>query len=141
MENFDKNLNSILDEIQFVNNDLIFEVIEIFVDNKNLYSKCIIQLLDRYSEKIANEFFQVNVILKNEPLNFQKAFNVLEKLKEIIKLSQRFFDMPINEKETKRLNLVKNNINEFKLKIEVKELIIRNRQNPIDFNKIKEKPL
>ena len=64
MENFDKNLNSILDEIQFVNNDLIFEVIEIFVDNKNLYSKCIIQLLDRYSEKIANELFQVNVIIK-----------------------------------------------------------------------------
>ena len=42
MENFDKNLNSILDEIQFVNTDLIFEIIEIFVDNKNLYSKCII---------------------------------------------------------------------------------------------------
>ena len=139
MENFDKNLNSILDEIQFVNNDLIFEIIEIFVDNKNLYSKCIIQLLDRYSEKIANQFFQVNVILKNEPLNYQKAFNDLEKLKEIIKLSQRFFDMPINENETQRLNLVKNNINEFKIKIEVKELIIRNRQNPIDFNKIKER--
>ena len=46
--NFDYNLNLILEEIQFNSTDVIFEIIEIFVDNKKLYSKCLLQLLNHY---------------------------------------------------------------------------------------------
>ena len=138
-DNFNKNLNLILDEIQYINTNLIFEIIEIFVDNKNLYSKCIIQLLDRYYEKIANDFYHVNNTLKKEPNNYQKILAELEALKKIIELSKRFFEIGV-EKDSKRAFIsVKDKINDFKIKIDVKELIIKNLQKSIDFSKIKEK--
>ena len=139
VENFNKNLNYILDEIQYVNTELIFEIIEIFVDNKEIYSKCIFQLLDRYYEKIANDFYQVNVLLHKQPNNFEEAFKKLEDLKKIIELAQRFFDIQVSADTKRDLTILINKIKDFKLIIEVKEVLIRNRQNTIDFSDPKEK--
>ena len=41
IEHFNENFNLIPEEIKFNNTDLIFEIIEIFVDNNKIYSKCI----------------------------------------------------------------------------------------------------
>lgn len=95
IESFNQNFIWILDEIQYINKELIFEIVEIFVDNKNLYSKCIVQLLDRYYEKITNKFYKVNISLINKPTDFQKVFNDLTELKNLIELLQRFFKLPI----------------------------------------------
>ena len=95
IESFNQNFIWILDEIQYINKELIFEIVEIFVDNKNLYSKCIVQLLDRYYEKITNKFYKVNIPLINKPTDFQKVFNDLTELKNLIELLQRFFKLPI----------------------------------------------
>ena len=140
IENFNKNFNSIIEEIQYINPDLIFEIIEIFVDNKILYSKCLVQILDRYYEKITYQFYKVNQLLSNEPNNFETAFNILKEIKDLIKFIERLFEIKVeNDSWKNKFYSVKNSISEFNLKIEVKEFILKNRQNPVDFNRKKEK--
>ena len=140
IENILKNVSIILDEVQFNSSDLIFEIIEIFVDNNKLYSKCLIQLSDHYYEKIANEFYQVNLIIKNEPNNFKKALQKLEDLKKQIKLAQRFINpIPPGNILTQEIINVRTSIEELNLKIEVKEIILKNREKRIDFSKKSEK--
>lgn len=140
IENFNKNFNSIIEEIQYINPDLIFEIIEIFVENKILYSKCLVQILDRYYEKISYQFYKVNQLLSNEPNNFETAFNILKEIKDLIKFIERLFEIKVeNDSWKNKFYSVKNSISEFNLKIEVKEFILKNRQNPIDLNRKKEK--
>ena len=136
IENFNKNLKLILEEIQFNSTDLIFEIIEIFVDNKKLYSKCILQLLNNYYEKIAAQFFEVNSLLRKHPPNFENALRILRELQERIKFAEKFCENPPEEdKQTKNeLISIQNSIKELSLKISVKEIIIGNIVNPIDFN-------
>ena len=61
--------------------DLIFEIIELFVDNKKLYSQCLVQMRDYYYEKIAKKFFEVNVLLHEKPNNYKEALLELQELK------------------------------------------------------------
>ena len=138
--NFDHNLNIILEEIQFNSRDLIFEIIEIFVDNKKLYSKCLLQLLNHYYEKIANTLFEINILLVETPDSYEKALSIIKELKEQIKYAQKFFEQPNeNDDNKKKIISLQNNIKDLSLKISVKEAIIRNRQTPIDFVIIGEK--
>ena len=136
IENFNKNLKLILEEIQFNSTDLIFEIIEIFVDNKKLYSKCILQLLNNYYEKIAAQFFEVNSLLRKHPPNFENALRILRELQERIKFAEKFCENPLEkDKQTKNeLISIQDDIKELSLKISVKEIIIGNIVNPIDFN-------
>ena len=140
IDNFNKNFNAIIEEIQYINADLIFEIIEIFVDNKPLYSKCLVKILDRFYEKISFKYYKVNQLLSNEPNNFEAAFNNLKEIKDLISCIQRIFEIQV-EDENYEMNFysLKKSISEFNLKIEVKEFILRNRQEPIDFNKKNEK--
>ena len=138
--NFDYNLNLILEEIQFNSTDLIFEIIEIFVDNKKLYSKCLLQLLNHYYEKIANTFYEINILLTETPNDYDKAFDILRELKEQIKHAQKFCEEPtVNDDNKKKIISLQKSIKDLSLQIDVKEVIIRNRQEPIDFNVIGEK--
>ena len=138
--NFDYNLNLILEEIQFNSTDLIFEIIEIFVDNKKLYSKCLLQLLSHYYEKIANTFFKINILLTETPNNYDKALDIISELKQQITHAQRFCEEPSeNDDNKKKIISLQKSIKDLSLKIDVKEVIIRNRQEPIDFNLIGEK--
>ena len=137
IDSFNNNFDSILDEIQFNTSDLIFEIIEIFVDNMHLYSKCLVQLLDHYYAKFINEFYKINDIIAKEPKNYDKAFKCLEELRQQIKFAINFCEIK-TEKETKwNLISVQNSIKELYIKIEVKKLILRNRKKRINF-KIKE---
>ena len=139
IDNFSKNFNLILDEIQFNTSDLIFEVIESFVDNINLYSKCIVQLLDHYYAKFVSEFYKVNDLLIKQPKNYTKAFKYLEELREKINFAINFCQIKA-EKETKwNLISIQNSIKELYIKIEVKKLILRNKMERINFNIKEEK--
>lgn len=80
ISNFYNLFKIILEEIQFSNTNLLFEIIEIFVDDKYLYPECIIQLLENYFDKISNEFYNINILLNKEPNNYEQA---LKKLKEL----------------------------------------------------------
>ena len=139
IENFYKNLTSILDEIQFNSTDLIFEIVERFVDNNILYSKCLIRLLDHYYEKIATEFYQVNILIMKEPNNFKKALQQLEELKKKITFAQRFGQMPMGNIQKQEILTLQTSLDELNLKIEVKEILLKNKQKPLDLGKRKEK--
>lgn len=80
ISNFYNLFKIILEEIQFSNTNLLFEIIEIFVDDKYLYPECIIQLLENYFDKISNEFYNINILLNKGPKNYEQA---LKKLKEL----------------------------------------------------------
>ena len=139
IENFNKNLNMILEEIQFNSTDLIFEIIEIFVDNNRIYSKCLLQLLNNYYEKIAKKYFEVNSLLKKEPDNLDGALKILRELQERINFTEKFYDKPSGKDIKNELILVQNSIKELSLNITVKEIIIKNEIDPIDFNIIGER--
>ena len=139
IENFNKNLNMILEEIQFNSTDLIFEIIEIFVDNNKIYSKCLLQLLNNYYEKIAKKYFEVNSLLKKEPDNLDNALKILRELQERINFTEKFYDKPSGKDIKNELILVQNSIKELSLNITVKEIIIKNEIDPIDFNIIGER--
>ena len=112
---------------------------EIFADNKDFYTECITQLLDHYYNKIFNEFCQINVLLRNEPINYQKALDKLKELKERIIIIQRFyFNLPEREKNS-GLFSVKDSINELYLKIAVKQVILENKINQINTDDKNEK--
>ena len=139
IENFNKNLNMILEEIQFNSTDLIFEIIEIFVDNNRIYSKCLLQLLNNYYERIAKKYFEVNSLLKKEPDNLDNALKILRELQERINFTEKFYDKPSGKDIKNELILVQNSIKELSLNITVKEIIIKNEIDPIDFNIIGER--
>ena len=141
IENLNKNLKLILEEIQFNSTDLIFEIIEIFVDNNKLYSKCILQLLSNYYEKIAKKYFEINSLLKKEPNNFEQPLKILRELQERIKFAEKFCQKPLEEdaKAEKELISIQEYIEELSLKISVKEIILGNMVAPIDLNLIGEK--
>jgi hypothetical protein len=132
-------LTSILDEIQFNSTDLIFEIIEIFVDNNKLYSKCLMRLSEYYHEKIANEFYKVNVLIIKEPDNLNDALQQLNDLKKQIQFAQRFGQIPAGNIQKQEIINIRTSIDELNLKIEVKEVLLKNRLKRIDFSKIKEK--
>ena len=136
IENFNKNLKLILEEIQFNSTDLIFEIIEIFVDNNKLYSKCILQLLNNYYEKIAKKFYDVNSLMKKNPTEFQMPLEILKELQERIKFAEKFCEKTpeVDTKTKNELISIQESIRELSLKISVKEIIIRNMDNSLDLN-------
>ena len=139
IEKFFNNLTSILDEIQFNSTDLIFEIIEIFVDNNKLYSKCLMRLSEYYHEKIANEFYKVNVLIIKDPDNLNDALQKLNDLKKQIQFAQRFNQIPAGNIQKQEIINIRTGIDELNLKIEVKEVILKKRLKRIDFSKKKEK--
>ena len=141
IEHFNKNLKLILEEIQFNSTDLIFEIIEIFVDNNKLYSKCILQLLNNYYEKITKKFYEVNALLKKNPIECEQPLKLLKELQERVKFAEKFCEKPPEEdiKTKNELISIQKSIKELSLKITVKEIIIKNMNNKIDFNSRGEK--
>ena len=139
IEKFFNNLTSILDEIQFNSTNLIFEIIEIFVDNNKLYSKCLMRLSEYYHEKIANEFYKVNVLIIKDPDNLNDALQQLNDLKKQIQFAQRFNQIPAGNIQKQEIINIRTGIDELNLKIEVKEVILKKRLKRIDFSKKKEK--
>ena len=139
ISNFYNLFKIILEEIQFSNTNLLFEIIEIFVDDKYLYPECIIQLLENYFDKISNEFYNINILLNKEPNNYEQALKKLKELDDKIIFLQRFYNNIQDKERNSSLTSIKKSINELYLKIGVKKTIIGNGQNPIDITNKKEK--
>ena len=106
IEYLNKNLKLILEEIQFNSTDLIFEIIEIFVDNNKLYSKCILQLLNNYYEKIAKKYYEINSLLQKKTNNFENPLKILKELQERVKIAEKFFQNPLEEDAKAKKELI-----------------------------------
>ena len=124
ISNFYNLFKIILEEIQFSNTNLLFEIIEIFVDDKYLYPECIIQLLENYFDKISNEFYNINILLNKEPNNYEQALKKLKELDDKIIFLQRFYNNIQDKERNSSLTSIKKSINELYLKIGVKKTII-----------------
>ena len=81
----------------------------------------------------------MNILLKNEPNNYQKPLDILNELNDKIIFLQRFYNNIQDKERNSSLLSIKDGINELFLKIGVKKIIIGNKQNPIDITNEKEK--
>ena len=149
-KNFLKNLDLILEEIQYFNPELIFEIIECFMDSPDIYNKCLIQLIKNYYEKISEGFYNINKILnENENQKTEIIFdNLFEKLIFLKDLNKTALNLCSKLKEDEMIKLKNNYLNyfeDFTLKLKVKEVILKNLQQKlnskelIDLNNLIEK--
>ena len=135
-ENFLKNLDLILEEIQYYNPELIFEIIECFVDYPDIYNKCLIQLIKNYHAKISQGFYNISKILKeNEKDKKEIIFDeVFQKLDSLKNLNNTAIYLCKKLKQNERINLKDSFLNDFEdflLKLEVKEMIVKNFQEKL----------
>ena len=138
ISNFYRNFKIILDEIQFSYRNLIFEIIEILVDDKYLYTEFIVYLLEYYLDKITREFYKAETLLKDEPNNYQKTIDKLNELNAKINFLLRFYNNLRDNERNNSFIYIKDDINELYLKIGVKKIILENKQEPIDITKKEE---
>ena len=81
--NIKENIKHIFDKVQFMNSELLFEIIEEFVDHDNLYKSFIDYILQRNFEKINELFFNSSSAKK------EKKSNLIEKaLKELFEANK-----------------------------------------------------
>ena len=135
-KNFLKNLDLILQEIQYYNPELIFEIIECFMDYPDIYNKCLTQLIKNYNERISGGFYNINQKLnENKEKKTEIIFDdLLKKLIYLRDLNKTALYLCSKLKKDEMINFKKNYLNyfeDFKLKLEVKEVILKNLQNKL----------
>jgi len=82
----ERNINKIILEIQFYDTKIIFEIIEDFIDDKDIFKKCIVLLIQnlygKFTEKIIRNFNEIEndelKKLKKEVVNIKLLFNKLK---------------------------------------------------------------
>ena len=123
--NIKENIKHIFDKVQFMNSELLFEIIEEFVDHDNLYKSFIDYILQRNFEKINELFFNSSSAKKEKKSNLiEKALKELfeaNKLADICIGLLNKFDLNINN--SSKLNI--KDLENMKLKIKVREEIIK----------------
>jgi len=135
---FRTNLKSILEEIQFYKPELILEIIECFVDYNELYNICLKELINYYFEKISHDFYGINILIKNKKKSkLKEGLETLSKIKLLIDSALCFCEkLKDIDKEQFLIHSLKESINDFKIKIEVKEKIIKNLEKKFNQNEI-----
>ena len=129
--NIKENIKLIFDKIQLMNSELIYEIIEEFVDHDKLYKSFIDFILKSYYEKI-NELFLFSKSAKKE-----KKSNLVEKaLKELtegIKIANICIELinKFNLNINNSINLNLKDLENMKLKIKVREAIIKDNNRSI----------
>ena len=83
-KNIQENIKLILEKIHFFNPELIFEIIEEFVDLDSLYKSFIDFILISYWDKANHAFYSSSYIMKEKKNNRYKS--ILKELKETINL-------------------------------------------------------
>ena len=135
---FETVLDKILKEIQYYKPELICELIESFVDFKQIYSICLFQLINNYYEKFRQDFYKVEALLKKGTDDGKiLALMDLSKLKDIIGIILKFYQRLDNEVKN-FMKHIKDSIQDFELKIEVKEYLINYELKKINHNKKEE---
>ena len=135
---FNEVLKKILQEIKLYKRELICEIIEPFVDFKNIYSECLFQLINSYYELIQLDFYNVEKLKQGTNEDKNLALMNLSKLKDIIQISLKFYQRLNNEGKMKMMH-VKDLIQNYELKIEVKEYLIKYELKEINYVKEDEK--
>ena len=125
--NIKENVKMIFEKIYFINPDLIFEIIEEFVDQDELYKSFIDFILKSYWDKINLIFYQSAPILKDKNNKmYSKAlleFEEAEKLSDIcIQLLDKF---NLNQNNSNYITI--KDLKNLKLKIKVRKEIIKSR--------------
>ena len=129
--NIKENIKLIFDKIQLMNSELIYEIIEEFVDHDKLYKSFIDFILKSYYEKI-NEIFLFSKSAKKE-----KKSNLVEKslkeLSEARKIANICIDLinKFNLNINNSINLNLKDLENMKLKIKVREAIIKDNNKSI----------
>ena len=119
-----ENLIIIFDKIQLMNSELIYEIIEEFVDLDKIYKSFIDFILKSYYEKINAIFYSSNSAKKeNNSSLVEKALKELSEAKALIDICTNLINkFNLNIDNISNLNL--KDLENMKLKIEVREAII-----------------
>ena len=115
------NITNLFDKIHFYDRDLIFEIIEEFVDVDNIFNSFIDLIIQSLWEDINTIFYLINMKIDN---NYDKALIDLSKAKSLIDICIEMIDQYDKEK-MKLNNITKNVLENMKIKIEVREEIIK----------------
>ena len=106
------------------------------MDYPDIYNKCLIQLIKNYHAKISQGFYNINKILKeNEKDKKEIIFDeVFQKLDSLKNLNNTAIYLCKKLKQNERINLKDSFLNDFEdflLKLEVKEMIVKNFQKKL----------
>ena len=119
------NISILLEKVQLYKKDFIFEIIEESVDTDNIYKSFIDFIMQSLWDEI-NTIFYIARSAK-EPDNdndYEKALNDLSKGKSLIDVCMELIDK-FDEKKIKLNNITKSDLKDVKLKINVREGIIK----------------
>ena len=120
-------VKNIFEKIYFINPDLIFEIIEEFVDLDDLYKSFIDFILKSYWDKINIIFYQSAPIFKDK--NSKMYSKVLLEFEEADKLSDIGIQLmeKFNLNQNNNMNITIKDLKILKLKIKVRKEIIKSR--------------
>ena len=112
----DNIIDNILNEIQYYNPDIIFEIIEDFSDEKEIFEKCIVDLIQNLYGKFTENF---------ENKNFKQiVLDDLQKIKKEIDVILTLFSKIETEEIPNEIKYVKPYLEAFQTKIKIKEFIL-----------------
>ena len=124
LNTFKDDIYSILEKIQTFNSDLIFEIIEEFIDIDYLYENCIESILNGYWNKINLMFISTKPLMEEYEISkYDNALKILSETKRLVNLCAKKFDQ-FSKNLTKYLKFTKKDLKNFEMKIKVRENII-----------------
>lgn len=121
LEAIKKNITILFEKIQFYDRDLIFEIIEEFVDEEQVFKNFVDLIIQSLWDDINTIFFLVKI--KNNR-DFNKEIIELSKAKSLTDICVEMIDKYDKDK-TKLNNITKIMLEYMKIKIEVREEIIK----------------
>ena len=124
--NIVKNIKEkILEEIQFYDPRIIFEIIEDFTNNKEIFEEFIVFIITNLYGKLSEELININF----ETIQMNKLLELKRKTKNILSLIEKLKQIPTE------IKFVPNYLDSVKLKIKAKEFLIKGEGN-IDKNEL-----
>ena len=117
----DNIIGNILNEIQYYNPDIIFEIIEDFSDEKEIFEKCIVDLIQNLYGKFTQNY---------ENKNFKQVeLDDLQKIKKEIDVILTLFSKLKSKEIHIEIKYVKPYLEAFQTKIKIKEFILNFHRN------------